>query len=176
MTSAEAQELLAQCGEGVYGLCLHLGRDRERAEELFQASFARALDKRLPAPPGTRAAYNWLYTLCLNLYRSQYRKERRHNRQSVDLSAQGWDQLPQTGETGPEQQAVRKWEHAALRAAVQQLPDAYRLPVLLYYWADWDTVEIARVLRLPPATVRTRLRRAREQIRFQMQQGGMEDD
>lgn len=45
------------------------------------------------------------------------------------------------------------------------LDDALRLPAVLYYIEDYQTAEIARILRLPQGTVKSRLYRARKQLR-----------
>ncbi len=56
-------------------------------------------------------------------------------------------------------------EHSALFYEVMALPKQYRVVLLLYYYEDYSTAEIARLLRLPPATVRTRLARGRERLK-----------
>lgn len=48
---------------------------------------------------------------------------------------------------------------------VMAMERKYRAVLLLYYYADYSTAEIARILAVPAATVRTRLARAREQLR-----------
>ena len=56
-------------------------------------------------------------------------------------------------------------EHSELFYAVMGLPKKYRIVLLLYYYADYSTGEVAGLLRLPPATVRTQLARGREQLK-----------
>ena len=41
----------------------------------------------------------------------------------------------------------------------------YREVIVLYYYEDYSTVEVAEILRCPEATVRTRLQRARKQLK-----------
>ncbi len=48
---------------------------------------------------------------------------------------------------------------------VMSMERKYRAVLLLYYYADYSTAEIARILGIPAATVRTRLARAREQLK-----------
>ena len=48
---------------------------------------------------------------------------------------------------------------------VMAMEQKYRAVLLLYYYADYSTAEIARILGVPAATVRTRLARAREQLK-----------
>lgn len=49
--------------------------------------------------------------------------------------------------------------------AVMALPKKYRVPIYLYYYEDYSTEEIGRILKVPSATVRTHLRRGRQQLR-----------
>lgn len=48
---------------------------------------------------------------------------------------------------------------------VMAMERKYRAVLLLYYYADYSTAETARILSVPAATVRTRLARAREQLK-----------
>ena len=49
--------------------------------------------------------------------------------------------------------------------AVMGLQKKYRIPVILYYYLGYSTDEVARLMGIPPATARTRLARARAQLR-----------
>ena len=59
----------------------------------------------------------------------------------------------------------RAEESRALFRAVGELPEAYRIVIHLHYYEDYPVREIARVLRLPQATVKTRLFRGRELLK-----------
>ena len=49
--------------------------------------------------------------------------------------------------------------------AVMGLKTKYRIPVILYYYLGYSTAEVARLMGVPPATARTRLARARTQLK-----------
>ncbi|MBR6476920.1 MAG: sigma-70 family RNA polymerase sigma factor, partial [Lachnospiraceae bacterium] len=51
------------------------------------------------------------------------------------------------------------------KEALAILGEEYRLPVVLYYVQGFQTKEIAKILGISDAAVRTRLTRAREQLR-----------
>ena len=63
------------------------------------------------------------------------------------------------------EQAIPSEESRALFRAVGELPEAYRIVIHLHYYEDYPVREIARVLRLPQATVKTRLFRGRELLK-----------
>ena len=59
-------------------------------------------------------------------------------------------------------------EQSELFEMVLKLPAKYRVAILLYYFEDYSTVEIARLMGIPDATVRTHLKRAREKLKSKL--------
>lgn len=60
-------------------------------------------------------------------------------------------------------------ESAALRAAVDALPDRLRPVIVLHYYEDFSVEDIARILGIPQGTVKSRLSRGRDLLRRAMQ-------
>lgn len=56
-----------------------------------------------------------------------------------------------------------------LMEALSQLPEKYRIALYLYYYEGYRTGEIAKLLRLPAATVRSQIARGRKLLRSQME-------
>ena len=63
-------------------------------------------------------------------------------------------------ETLPERAAPQGGD-PDLRQAVTLLPENLRLPIVLHYTEGYEVAEIARMMRLPSGTVKTRMRKAR---------------
>ena len=59
-------------------------------------------------------------------------------------------------------------EQSELFSVVMELPAKYRVATLLYYFEDYSTEEIARLLKIPKATVGTHLKRARERLKIKL--------
>jgi len=59
-------------------------------------------------------------------------------------------------------------EQSDLFDMVMKLPAKHRVAIHLYYYEDYSTEEIARLLGIPNATVRTHLRRARENLKSEL--------
>ena len=59
-------------------------------------------------------------------------------------------------------------EESELFSMVMDLPAKYRVAILLYYFEGYSTEEIAVLLKMPKATVRTRMKRAREILKIQI--------
>lgn len=69
-----------------------------------------------------------------------------------------------------EQLAFKTPEHSELFHAVMALPQKYRVPLFLHYYEGYSCEEISKFLGIPNATVRTRLRRGREQLKTDLQE------
>ena len=48
---------------------------------------------------------------------------------------------------------------------VMKLPEKYRIPIHLFYYEEYSIAEIAKILELPEATVKTRLKRGRDKLK-----------
>lgn len=72
-----------------------------------------------------------------------------------------------TSET-PEQKLVEKIETGDLVEVLFTLSLTYREIIILYYYEEMSTVAIAKLLNCPESTVRTRLQRARKQLKNRM--------
>lgn len=72
-----------------------------------------------------------------------------------------------------EDRAALPEENRGLFKAVMELPDKYRVPIYLYYYEGYSTEELAKLLKIPGSTVRTRLRRGRERLKESL--GGAEN-
>ena len=55
--------------------------------------------------------------------------------------------------------------HSDLFYAVMDLPTKYRIPILLYYYEEYSTDEIAMIMKIPKGTVCTNLKRGRDMLR-----------
>lgn len=132
--------------------------DRHEAEDAVQEVMLRAFN-RIDSYDPTRRFVTWLLTIGNNYCIDRLRR-RRVSWVTLDDVA-FW--LP-TDQPGPERSALAAERRAAVQRALQALPEAYRAPTVLRYWHDLSYLEIAEVLGLTEATVKTRLHRARKML------------
>ena len=78
-----------------------------------------------------------------------------------------WKEVPQS-EASAEQRTLNKLKDNQLAAAVLELPIKYREVIVLYYYEDMTSNAIALLLNIPENTVKTRLKRAREQLKSKL--------
>jgi RNA polymerase sigma-70 factor (ECF subfamily) len=145
----------------IYRLALSVLDDPAEADEATQATFLRAL-RRLGDYRGQAALRTWLYAIALNVSRDRWRRRSTWRRLRQALGAAGW-RAPEA--EPPEAAAARREAEAAVWQAVQRLDEKHRLPVILRYYHDLPTAEIAQVLGVPAGTVHSRLSAARDRLR-----------
>ena len=157
------EELVIAYQHRVFGVALRMLCSRAEAEEIAQEVFLRAhraiADFRGDARLGT-----WLYAiasrLCLNRLASPDRRVARGDDVLVDVPASTPDAAAA---------AERAELDAALRAAIAELPDERRLVLVLRDVEGLSYEQIAEALALDLGTVRSRLHRARMQLKEKLE-------
>lgn len=165
--SASFEALLAAVVDAAYGYAFRLSNNRSDAEDLVQEAALLAYRGFGSFEPGSNFKA-WFFKILTNCYRSKYRKDRR--RPTVDL-----DDTPdlylyaRSGEVGfptegpdPAATLLDQLGTEQVVAALEQLPDEYRIVSTLYFMQDFSYEEIARALGCPVGTVRSRLHRGRK--------------
>ncbi len=138
----------------------------DEVPDLLQETFLQAylnLD-RLRAPERFGA---WLYGIALNLIKMHYRRRRQAHVISWD-TLQGGTSRSLDGSLSTasvEDLALTRAVHTALRSAVENLSAVNRQAVVLYYIDGLSYREIAELLSVPVSTVKSRLHKARRQLR-----------
>jgi RNA polymerase sigma-70 factor, ECF subfamily len=130
-----------------------LARDRAVAEDVVQEALLRAWRSR-DALKDPAAARGWLLTIVRREHARLYERKR--------LEVTDLDAVIAAEDSGL---ATESDELVGLRLAITQLPDEYRVPLVMQVLGGFTTDEIARELALSTAAVLTRLFRARNRLR-----------
>lgn len=144
----------------VYKLAWTYCGDKCRAEDIFQEVFYKYLiyNPKFKSPEHEKAWFiRTTINLCKNLLKSKWQRD--------VLRLEEWD-----GSRADLQENGNAFE--ALREAVLNLPDKYRVPIHLYYYEDYSVREIAGLLRKSESTIQTQLQRGREKIKQTMEGSG----
>ena len=72
-------------------------------------------------------------------------------------------------EQSPEEWLLAREETAAVRKAVERLPERQRVIVLLYYMEELSVTQIAEVVKIPEGTVKSRLYQARKSLQRELE-------
>ena len=138
-------------------VCFLFLKDRQLAQDASQETFIKAW-RALDSLREDGAEKAWLMKIAVNTCRNMVRN--RYFRM-VDRSV-STDDLP-------EPSSVDRQEDDSLLKEVMNLPDKYRQVVVLYYYQELTAEETAQALGVPAATVRTRLKRARESLKARLE-------
>lgn len=134
---------------------IRFARDETAAGDAVSQAFTQALINRsllesMPEP----AVRAWLYAAARNALVDMKRKEAR---------VTAVEKLPETEDPQPD-----PTDRLLVKAMLDRLNPELRIPVYLRYYQGLTSMEIGRIMSLPPATVRTRLRTALGLMRAMM--------
>ena len=147
MTAKTPEQLIYDYGNTVYRLAYAQTRSQHDADDIFQEVFLRVAQHR-PVFDSEAHEKAWILRVTLNCLKSHWRAAwRRHD---VPLD----ERIPFPAP-----------EERALDNALRQLSPKYRAAVHLFYYEGYSAEEIARMTGEKPSTIRTRLTRARAQLR-----------
>ncbi|HKC07728.1 MAG TPA: sigma-70 family RNA polymerase sigma factor [Methylomirabilota bacterium] len=158
------EELVMTYQHRVFGVALRMLGSRAEAEEVAQEAFVRA-HRALGEFRGDAKLSTWLYAitsrLCLNRLASGERR----------MTRQGEDALLRLSDAGPRPDAAleRRELESALGRAIAELPEDRRIVVVLRDIEGLSYEEIAQVLELELGTVRSRLHRARADLKEKLE-------
>ena len=183
-------ELIQQTLQGrpaSFGVLVHKYQDRlfnavvhamgnvEDARDVVQEALVQAF-LRLETFQHSSAFYTWLYRIAFNVAASHRR--RKHVTASVEQVREASGQEPVDAGMQPEEQLEQQERCQQVRQAIAQLSEEHRTVLVLRDMEDFGYEDIAQILTLPVGTVRSRLHRARMQLRdilngsFHLNDGG----
>jgi len=157
--SAEASDLttaLPVLLPRLWRFALRLAGDRHDAEDLVQRACVRALERREQLRPGT-ATLSWLFSIMHSIGLNEVRTRNIRSRGRIQWSEALEETLADPLASDPATSAL----HQQIITAVERLPDAQRVVMLLVAVEGMSYREAASVLAVPIGTVMSRLARAR---------------
>jgi RNA polymerase sigma-70 factor (ECF subfamily) len=149
----------------LYNSLLRVVGSAEDARDIIQDAFVRAFLK-LETFRGSAAFYTWLYRIAFNLAMSRARRERKVT--SLDCVKAGCGSEPMDGQPTPENHLLQRERAALVHAVLAELSIEFRQILVLRELEGFRYDEIAEILQLPVGTVRSRLFRARLQLRDEL--------
>jgi RNA polymerase sigma-70 factor, ECF subfamily len=156
------EELVRRYQDRIYNLCRHMVEDSDDARDAAQDVFVKAYGALKNYRPDA-GFYTWLYRIAVNTC-LDFKKRRQIPPLDVELV----DSLP-SGGPSPEEVYESKEAGRIIDAALQRLPKKLRAAIVLREMEGLSYEETATVLGISTGTVKSRIARAREQLRGLLQ-------
>ncbi|WP_255882387.1 MULTISPECIES: RNA polymerase sigma factor [unclassified Ruminococcus] len=145
-------------------LCVSLCRNTSEAEDLFQETWCKAINN--------YSKYNsslpfdkWLYSICVNTYKNTSRLF--YNRFKVSFRSE--EEQIAFFNSIPDISYENSDEYFELHKIISALPKKQRVVIILKYFKDYSTKDIAQILDIPEGTVKSRLYSAKAYIRRRLE-------
>ena len=162
----EIQRLMDDYGDDVLRTSYMYLKDLQNAEDAFQEVFIRVFNK-FESFKGESSEKTWIIRItinvCKDMLRSSWLKK-------VLLT----DKLKEKNTIiGIDNKIIKEEENKILFEEVMSLSYRFKEVIILYYYHNYNTIEISRILNVAEGTVRSRLHRAREILKMKL--GGRSD-
>ncbi|MCC9657158.1 RNA polymerase sigma factor [Rhodopirellula halodulae] len=165
--AAAFEGLVVQHQDRLYHAMIHVTGSVHDAEEVTQEAFIRAFVK-LDTFQQNSQFFTWLYRVAFNIALS--RKRRQKIRLSLDQQREeAGEEVVSDGEP-VDANMIRQDDVSLVQSALQQLSDEHRSILVLREMNESSYEEMAEILELSIGTVRSRLNRARKQLRLAIEQ------
>ena len=164
MSNRAFAELVHRHRRLIYSVASRFAPTPSDADEIAQETLVQ-LHRKLSSFRGESSLVSWVYAVAVSAALMHLRRNRRHDRDRDEaaLHAVADERAPAVDERLARQQLA-----AVAAAAVQELPDSYRLPFLLRELGDLSAAETAAIAGISAGLVRQRVLRARRMLRQRM--------
>ncbi|MDD5901237.1 MAG: RNA polymerase sigma factor [Lachnospiraceae bacterium] len=155
MDRADYERIVRKHMDTIYRIAVSYTKNPADADDIVQQTFVKLLSRR-DSFTDAEHEKRWLIRVCVNECNSFFSSFWRKNVDSMDAISK-------------EPEFTMK-ESSDLYEAIKQLPQKCSIVIYLFYYEGYSTKEIAEILRIREATVRTRLVRARKLLRAQLKE------
>ncbi len=161
--------IMQRCNQRLFRIARGVVRDDTEAEDVLQEAYTRAFEN-LDGFRGESSLLTWLTSVTLNEARGRLRKRRPTvGLGAIEAAQQSGAQIimlnSASAAESPESNAARSQMRLLIEQAVDELPEAFRIVFIMREIDECSIDETASALGIPPATVKTRLHRARRLLR-----------
>lgn len=170
MGEEELTNLITEYGKDIFSFCLRLYNTRYEAEELYQETFLKLIEKSKEIDR-SKNPKSFIISIAIGIYRNQKKKYaiRQRIAPMEELSDHMSDTLKNEGYGLPEKELLQKEMIERIRNEISLLDDKYRIPLLMYYTGNLSYAEISAALKIPKGTIKSRLFKARTLLSERME-------
>lgn len=153
----EVERMIDTYGQDVLRVSYMYLKDKHRAEDVFQEVFLKIYQK-YDSFKGQSSEKTWIIQITINVCRDYLRG-------SWIKRVLLIDRIKEEAAPGIDNEVIRLDENSYLFSQVLSLPPVFKDVIILYYYQEFSTAEISKILNIAEGTVRSRLHRARELLK-----------
>ena len=171
MKAWELEKCTDEFGTDIYRFCMKLCMDKANAEDLYQQTFLNALesDIELDWEQNPKALF---FSFAYNLWKSEQRKNTRRSNLVPCVNLDNENENLISSEENIEENIFRQELIAETKQIIEKLPEKIRIPLTLHYLFEQPVDEIAKEIKKPPGTVKSRLFKGRSLIKKRLEELG----
>lgn len=166
MDTADLSDLVRLHGKAIYGFCSKLAKNREDTDDLYQETFLKAMElcHKIDKDDNPKG---FLISIAIGLWKNKRRKYAWRQRIAPieELHEEVNSGYIFKDESTPEDVIVSNELRVMIQAAADKLNDKLKIPLYMYYTAEMSNEDIATALKIPVGTVKSRLYKARKDLR-----------
>jgi RNA polymerase sigma-70 factor (ECF subfamily) len=151
----ETEDAICRFQRSLYIAAWNICKNKEDAEDAVQETYMQYHKKRLEYNDEEHIKA-WLLRVVIN--------------KAKDMNKSFWNRHKTTWESDMASGDFASNQSREVYEAVMELPDTYSTVVLLYYFEDYSTAEIAQILHISETNARVRLSRAREMLKERLKE------
>lgn len=167
MTVAEFEHFLEAYERDVFTFCRHLAADPQAAQDLYQETALAAVEM-VDRIDKTNNPKSLLFSIAAGKWKNMRRKTFRRQAIAPESPLQDWTNTA-TSQNPTEDAAQNALQQQTIRRAISEMKDKFRIPLILHYFDDCPMDEIAQICKIPTGTVKSRLHKARELLKKQLE-------
>lgn len=153
------ERYVAEYSPDLTRFCMKLCGDIHDADDLFQDTWTRALDKFEQYQP-QQSFKSWLFAICANTFKNA-KKQKYNSAKAIFATEEEKERFILS--IPCEEKDIDAF--LDLHAALHTLPKKHRVVIVLYYFREFKEQEIARMLEIPEGTVKSRLNTAKKLLK-----------
>ncbi|MBS4174984.1 RNA polymerase sigma factor [Bacillus sp. FJAT-49736] len=157
----ELEEFIQAHGKALLHYIYSIMKHWELAEDIYQETLLSAFihyksfEKRA-------SLKNWIFKIAQNKCKDEWKKDNVRQRY---LHSQSFQDTDENYLDDTEKKVMEKCLHEELMKKINELPNRYKNPILLYYFHDFTIMDISNNSEIPMSTVKTQLKRGKEKLK-----------
>lgn len=170
----DIEKIISEYGNVIYKFCIKLTGNKEDGEDLYQQTFLKAIELKHRIDKNNNPR-SFLVSVAIKTWKNSVRKNNRRELIIPSVNMNDYELIDvKDTKTDTEEDIIKKETEYEVNLVVIKLDDKFRLPTIMYYTAQMSVDEIAKSLKIPKGTVKSRLHKSRQIIKKELEDMGYE--